>query len=283
MKKKILLPTDFSKSAWNALKYSSKLYKNEDVDFFLLNGFMVNNFTLENMNVPEPGEKWYEVAKNRAELEMQKLLKHVNILDIPSNHKYFTHTVYNSPLEAVIQFVEDKDIDMVIAAAKGESDKIGTLMGSNSIDFMEYVRNCPVLIVPADISFKEPNEIVFPTSYKTHFKRRELSHLCEIAKITNAPIRILYVANKENLTQDQKAKKSLLEECFEGLEYSFHTLKNTDVLMGLNIFVQSRNSEMIAFINKKHAFLATIFSKTMVKDLGFNAKVPVLALHDLHN
>ncbi len=283
MKKKFLLPTDFSKNAWSALKYASALYKNEEVDFFLLHAFSVNNFVIENMMVPEPGEKWYEDARNKAELEMQKLLKLIEILDVPSNHTYYTHVVFNSPLEAVIQFVEDKDIDMVIASTKGESDDIGTLMGSNSIDFMEYVRNCPVLIIPADLIFSEPNEIVFPTSFKTHFKRRELAHLYEIAKITNAPVRILYVSNNDNLSLQQKTKKNLLEECFDGLEYTYHTIKNTDVLTGLNVFSQSRNSGMIAFINKKHAFLATIFSKPMVKALGFNAKVPVLALHDFRN
>ncbi|MGB3344185.1 MAG: universal stress protein [Aequorivita sp.] len=283
MKKKFLLPTDFSKNAWSALKYASNLYKNEEVDFFLLHAFTVNNFVLDSMMVPEPGEKWYEDAKAKAALEMEKLLKKIEILDVPSNHTYFTHTVFNSPLEAVTQFVEEKDIDMVIASTKGESDDVGTLMGSNSIDFMEYVRNCPVLIIPADLDFMEPNEIVFPTSFKTHFKRRELAHLYEIAKITNAPVRILYVSKEENLSPQQKVKKNLLEECLDGLEYTFHTLQDTDVLTGLNVFAQSRNSGMIAFINKKHAFLATIFSKPMVKDLGFNAKVPVLAMHDWRN
>lgn len=283
MKKKILLPVDFSKNAWNAIKYSSELYKNETVEFYLLHAFPVNSFALENMSVPEPGERWYEDAKGRAESKMEQLLKQIEVLDIPTTHKYFTETFYNSPLEAVIQFVDDRDIDMVIASTKGESDRIETIMGSNSIDFMEYVRNCPVLMVPAAISFKEPNEIVFPTSYKTHFKRRELSHLYEIAKITNAPIRVLYVSSEEGLSSQQNDNKKLLEECFDGLEYTFHTLKHTDVLTALNIFTQSRNSEMIAFINKKHAFLATLFSKPMVKDLGFNAKVPVLAMHDLRN
>lgn len=283
MKKKILLPTDFSKNAWNALRYASELYKNEEVDFYLLNAFTVNNFALDNMMVPEPGERWYDQAKIRSELSMKKLLKDIEGLDLPSHHKFFTKSVFNTPLEAVKAFVEDRDIDMVIASTKGVTDDVNTLMGSNSIDFMEKVRNCPVFIIPPNVSFKEPNEIVFPTSFKTHFKRRELNNLYEIAKITNAPIRILHVSKEEELSKKQQEKKTLLEECFEGLTYTFHTLENTDVQTGLNLFTQSRNSEMIAFINKKHNFFGSVFSKPMVKDLGFNTKVPVLALHDLRN
>ncbi|PKA84489.1 nucleotide-binding universal stress UspA family protein [Ulvibacter sp. MAR_2010_11] len=283
MKKKIVLPTDFSKNAWNALRYSSELYKNEDVDFYLLNAFSVNNFVLDNMMVPEPGEKWYEEAKLRSELGLKKILKQIEILDVPSNHTYFIKSVFSTPLEAVISFVEEKDIDMVISSSKGETDDLDTIMGSNSIDFMEKVRNCPVLMIPKDVSFQEPNEIVFPTSFKTHYKRKELNHLYEIAKITNAPIRILHISKKNTLTKEQEQRKVLLEECFDGLKYTFHFLHNTEVQTGLNIFTQSRNSGMIAFINKKHSFFGSIFSKPMVKDLGFSAKVPVLALHDLRN
>lgn len=282
MKKKILLPTDFSKNAWNALRYASELYKHEEVDFYLLNAFTVRSYSVDSLMVPEPGETRFEDAKTQSELGLEKQLEHVAILDVPQNHTYFTKSVFNLPLEAVKDFVEEKDIDLVIISNKGETDAIDVLIGSNSIDFMEKVRNCPVFMIPANVSFKEPNEIVFPTSFKTHFKRRELGHLYEISRITNAPIRILHVSKNE-LTKDQEEKKALLEECFDGLTYTFHFLVNNDVQTALNLFTQSRGSEMIAFINKKHAFFGSIFSKPMVKELGFNAKVPVLALHDLRN
>jgi len=282
MKKKILLPTDFSKNAWNALKYSSELYKNEEVDFYLLNAYSIQNYSLDTFMLPEPGEEWYDEAKAKSELGLEKQLEHVALLDIPQNHTYFTKSVLNIPVDAVKDFVEEKDMDLVIISNKGEGDALDVLMGSNSIDIMEKVRNCPVFLIPAEVAFKDPNEIVFPTSFKTHYKRRELNYLYEIAKITNAPIRILHVS-KEDLSEEQEEKKLLLEECFDGLTFTYHFLEDTDVQKGLNLFSESRGSEMIAFINKKHAFFSSIFSKPMVKELGFNAKVPVLALHDLRN
>ncbi|MDC1379711.1 universal stress protein, partial [Algibacter sp.] len=39
MKRKILLPTDFSKNAWHAITYALELYKKEPVDFYILNVF----------------------------------------------------------------------------------------------------------------------------------------------------------------------------------------------------------------------------------------------------
>ncbi|GHC62044.1 universal stress protein [Ulvibacter litoralis] len=283
MKKKILLPTDFSKNAWNAVRYASELFKNEEVDFYLLNTFMVANYAIDNLMVANLENKLFEDAKKRSNSGLAKLLQQIELLDVPSNHTYFTKSLLNTPLEGVKQFVDDKDIDMVIISNKGETDNIDTILGSNSIDFMEKVRNCPVFMIPTDVIFKEPNEIVFPTSFKTHYKRRELKYLYEIAKITNAPIRILHINESEKLSEEQQAKKELLEECFDGLTYSFHYLENADVQTGLNLFIQVRESEMISFINKKHGFFEFNFSKPMVKELGYHAKVPVLVLHDLRN
>jgi hypothetical protein len=193
------------------------------------------------------------------------------------------HSLYGLPLQAVKAFVENKDIEMVIASIKGETDALDEFIGSNTIDFMEKVRDCPVLLVPEGVPFKAPNEIVFPTGFETNFKRKELFQLCEISKITNAPISILHVRKEKNLTKDQSTKKALLEECFEALDYSFHFSDNTDVQKALHQFTESRSSEMIAFINRKHSFFSTLFSTPLVNELGNNTKVPVLALHDFQN
>lgn len=225
----------------------------------------------------------YEKAKEKSYLGLEKLLMKLKVHGKNNKHNYYKVSSYNTPLEAVKYFIEEKDIEMVIVSNKGATNDVDTILGSNTIDMMEKVRNCPVLMIPSDVSFKEPNEIVFPTSFKTHYKRRELQYLYEIAKITNAPVRILHIAKEEELSEDQKEKKILLEECLDGLTYTFHYLEDSDVNKALNLFVQSRESEMITFINKKHTFFDSIFTKPMVKDLGYNATVPVLALHDLRN
>jgi hypothetical protein len=216
-------------------------------------------------------------------LEMEKLLKRIAILEDNPLHTYDTHIEYNTPLEAVKNFVEAKDIELVFIGNKGETDDVSTLYGSNTIDIMEKVRNCPVFVIPSHSTFKEPNEIVFPTSFRTHYKRRELQQLYEVAKITNAPVRVLHVSKESKLSEQQEENRQLLENCLDGLTYTCHLLDQVDVQTGLHAFVQSRESEMIVFINKKHPFFDSLFSRPMVKQLGKNAPVPVLVLHDLRN
>jgi hypothetical protein len=91
------------------------------------------------------------------------------------------------------------------------------------------------------------------------------------------------VKTGKELSKDQQTNKTLLNQILESLSFTHHELFNINLEEGVRCFSQSRESEMIAFINKKHHFFGSIFSNPMVKDLGDNANVPLLALHDLRN
>lgn len=166
---------------------------------------------------------------------------------------------------------------------KGDTDGTTVIFGSNAVTIMERIRNCPVLTIPKETVNGRPREIVFPTSYKTHIKLRELQYLIDIAKIGHASIQVLHISDGKKLNDVQISNKKLLEEYFEGLDHNFHNFHNVDVKSGLKEFVESRRSDMITFINKKHSFFDSIFSKPLVKDLGYHAKVPILTLHDFRN
>ena len=283
MKKRILLPTDFSKNAWNALKYAGELYKYEEVDFYILNAFKVQSYDIESIFVAKPGDKVYDEALEHSEGELRKTLKRIEIKNVYPDHTYFTMSIFDTALDAIKRAVELKDIDMVVMGTKGTSDSKSVIYGSNTIDVMEKVRNCPVLAIPNNVVYKEPKEIVFPTSFKTHFKRRELKYLYEIAKITNSTVRILHINMEEGLSDLQQQNKDLLESFLDGVKYSFHWLDNVSVNAGLDEFVRTRGSDMIVFINKKHTFFDSLFTRPMAKDLGSSTQIPLLVLHDLRN
>ncbi len=59
MDKRILIPTDFSKNALNAIRYALELYKKEPCEFYFLNVFRVDYYTTDTLIVPEPGKAPY--------------------------------------------------------------------------------------------------------------------------------------------------------------------------------------------------------------------------------
>lgn len=284
MKRKILLPTDFSKNSWRAITYAQELYKNESCTFYILNVFSAIGNPIVSLISLEPGSELYETAKLKSDNGLAKVLDMLTLSKQQNpKHQFETLSKFNNTVDAIKIVVEEKDIDMIVMGSKGETASIKSVFGSVAIDVMEKVRNCPVIVVPELAKNRLPKEIVFPTSFKTHIKKRELKHLTELAAICKASIRILHIKVEEKLNLKQINNKKLMEEYFDKIDYSFHELSHNDIFISINCFVESRDSDMVAFINKKHAFFGSILTNPLVKEIGNTSKVPLLVMHDLRN
>lgn len=284
MKRNILLPTDFSKNSWYAINYALKLYNNDPCNFYILNVFSATGNILDSFLNMEPGSELYETAKANSEEGLSKVLDQLAFRENSNpKHHFEVISTFNNIVEAIKIEVEKKDIDMIVMGTKGQTGSRQTAFGSTAIYVMEKVRNCPVIVVPDSAKLDLPKEIVFPTSYKTHYKRRELSNLIDIAKKCQSTIAILHVCEENELNQNQEEHKQMLSEIFSEVKHKFHDLSNHAVEPAVNMFVESRESDMVAFINKKHALFGSIFTNPMVKGITFHCKVPILVLHDLRN
>jgi nucleotide-binding universal stress UspA family protein len=285
MKHKILIPTDFSKNATQALHYAIELYKNDKCDFYLLNVFSVSSNIMDSLMKMDPGSELYVTKKLYSENGLAKVYDMIAMSEYENpKHNFKTISAFNNPIEAIKEIVEQKDIEMIVMGTKGETHSRTTAFGSTAIYVMEKVRNCPVIVVPQNTNKALPKEIVFPTSFKTHYKKRELNYLTDIAKKNDATIIVLHVSAEEHeLDKAQKENKQLLEEILEDTNYKFHYLPHYSVETAVNLFIESRDSDMVAFINKKHSFFGSILINPMVKDISFHSRVPILVMHDLRN
>ena len=200
-----------------------------------------------------------------------------------SNHHFEIISEYNKVIDAVLETVKEKGIEFLIMGTKGENNPETTLYGSNAVDVIEKVQNCPVLVLPPDINFEDKvnNEIVFATNFKTLYNHHELDYLVDIAKRSKAAVRILYVQESDKLSSDQENNKKVLSDHLKEVVYTFHTLTNIKVAEGIHSFIESRGSGMLALVNKKHGFFSSVFSKSLVKEIGHKPEVPVLVLHVL--
>lgn len=282
MKKRVLLPTDYSKNALNAIRYARKLFENIECDFYLLNAYNTSGYDLESMMVPEPGEHFYETAKRHSEEQMERLLLTLGLQ--PENPKHFFHTVcvFNDLVEAVKNLIARKDIDVIVMGTKGVTGSRSRVFGTRTVKVMEQIRNCPVIVVPEYREFESPREIVFPTDYKTNYKKKELNHLVEIAKMHDAKINVLHIDKDKDgkLSKKELTNKQLLQDILDGTDYEMHFLSSVKISKGVKLFVESRNCNMIAFFNRKHLFFGSLLFNPLVKEIGYDPQVPILELND---
>lgn len=282
MDKRVLLPTDYSKNALNAIRYALELYKNVRCEFYVLNAFHISGYTLDSMRVPETGEPYYETAKQESEKGMERLMQMIKLHPQNDKHKFHTITTYNSLTEAIKIVIDKKDIDMIVMGTKGITESKARIFGTNTVNVMEQIKECPVIAVPNGYMFQTPKELVFPTDYRTAFKKKEIGDLIEISQLYDAKINVLHIdKNKDGkLGRKEQANKELLQEILMGTDYEMHFLPADKVSDGINTFIEEHNCDMIAFLNRKHLFFGSILSNPLVKKIGYDPQVPILELND---
>ena len=280
MSRRILIPTDFSDTAFNALRYALRLYKQEPCTFYLLHAFQISGYSVDSPLAPDPSDIVLKTEKEEAEQALSEIIEKIKRDAASLGHEFEAEATYNSLLHAVKSAIAAKDIDLVIMGTKGITGAESLIFGTNAINIMEGITTCPVMSIPGSYGIDVPWEIVFPTDYKGQYDRKEFNSLLEIASCHNAPIRVLYVEKDKKFTRTQEGNKQLLDRILSDCEHSFHSISDRKVHRGIGQYVKSRESNLIAFMNRKHGVLDHILSRPLVKELGYHYKIPILALNE---
>lgn len=280
MKKKLLLTTDFSKNSWNAVQYAIKLYENQHCDFYILHTYTKDTHGLNNYTLLDPDESFNKLMEKRSVQGLGDIMLRLTFENNNANHHFHILSRSHLFLDAVKEIVENMRIDMIVMGAKGMTNERQGKYGKNTLAVIENVRNCPVLIVPRKVTFNRPEEIVLATNYSSDFNVEEIKYLAEIAKMINAKIQVLSLANDGHLKPQQKKNKVRLQKFLKDVNNNGKILHNGKLIGGLSSFVETKHSNIISYIAKKPSFWEKLgFGKPTGK-LGYYENTPVLALHE---
>ncbi|SKB80863.1 Universal stress protein family protein [Salegentibacter holothuriorum] len=280
MAKKILIPSNFTKHAWNTLVYALNLYKGVPCTFYILNAYKVpSRISLGRNNNAD-----LDTAKAESEAGLQKIMQGLNFRKENEKHTFETISRNKELADAIQETVDTHKIDLILMVSRGENVSINAAFENEISEVIQKVEDCPFLILPEQMqSLPETNrEIVFPTNYKFPFKNKEVAPLIEMAISLKASIRILYIdSDGKPLSKDQEQNKEALKTYFTEVDFSFHKLTQTTVTTGIHLFIESRESNFLALYKRRQGFFSKLFSQRFKEDIDFNPKVPVLILKEL--
>ena len=270
MQNKVLVPTDFSKPAWNAIVYAINLFRQVPATFYILNSFKSSAlFDEENL------------LKEKSQFGIEKVMQGLKFRKENSSHHFEGISSGKKLSDAITDVVSDKKIELIILGIKTESRSRLLSFSTRIKDLIENM-NIPILLVPENLTLdpQKVNEIVFPTNFKFPFQKDELHMLKFFAHRFNIPIRILFVEADITLDKLQEEHKHYLIKMLENCHVSFHHLKYSQVLEGIYLFVQSRESGFIAIYQRKQNLFRKLFSEAIIESLEFDSTVPILVLKE---
>lgn len=275
--KKILLPTDFSENAYNAIKYAVELFKNDDCVFFLLNTFTpVLYDTKYILYTPSP----LSLQDNYRNNSLKGLTEVKNKIkkDLPnSRHRWELVSSFNTLSDEIKVQVEEKNIDLLAMGTQGATGAKMILFGTHTVHAIKKT-TCPLLAIPSGFKFKTLNNILFPTDYDLRFTDKYLNFLKRLIEEHASILHIINVFFGIPLDSEQEKSKRFLDDYLKNIPHNFYSIEKSSVPEGIDEFQNKNPVDLLAMISNKHSFFENLLFRPVINEIGFKVKIPFLVI-----
>lgn len=263
---KIIVPTDFSKTADNAARYATEIARHLGGGVELVH--VLNPATdLNTGYMIDPG---IEAVKRKKLQELSAQISEETGVSV--NSKF----ILGFPIEELTRLSEETDVLLVVGAT-GESDILEKVFGSVA-SHLSRRSKAPVLIVPKEVVFKPYKEVVYASNdasmdyrisslvknFVSHFDCR--LHCVHIGKDDQYPDWQMDAIFGESDDAVPRLKKEHLMEA--------------DVAEGLNHYCEKENADLLILTTQERNFWRTIVHTSITKEMALHPHLPLLVLHD---
>ncbi len=271
----ILLPTDFSDNAWSAAVYALKLYADEVSTFhFLHSTYMIQSISRAYITAHFVHKLETEARANLTELKASAQIANAN-----ANHSFETILTDEELKSAIERVVKNRSIDLVVMGTRGKTNSIELIVGSNTVNVLKRIKNCPVLVIPDAYEFVKPKQIAFTTDFNRFYDDKELRPLKDLSDLNNSKIRIVHINVEEKLTDTQEYNMKMLGDYLANYPHSFHWLPAyTKKSNAIAEFVVDLKIDILAIVNYKHSIIERIVNEKVIKKLTNQPNVPMLVI-----
>ncbi|MCB0371894.1 MAG: universal stress protein [Muricauda sp.] len=280
---KILIPTDFSENAWNAIDYAMQLFRNKRCTFYLLNTYTPVIPSSRFMAKMVDGVRIVDAVRETSERGLQKTVKQIKSKYGNPKHSFETISSFNLLVEEVKDIVDTFGIHLVVTGTKGASGVDEVFMGSNTVRIIKSTKKCPILAIPYNFEYVTPSEIAFATDFNRFYTTSELTPLLEMAKMFDATIRIVHVQyGIKALTELQQFNLNMLRRYLGDVEHYVHTVSELNsVSHTLEMFSKELDIHLLALLNYQHSYMEKMTREPIIKRTAFHTQIPLLVIPEL--
>ncbi|WP_396590170.1 universal stress protein [Allomuricauda sp. R78024] len=273
----ILLPTDFSENAFDAICHGIELFEDSTCVFYLMHAYTPAIYRVDYM-LGSPGKVGLPDGHQQvAQTQLEEIRKNLVSKFKNPRHTFVTHAAFNNLVDEVQNTVKNENIDIVIMGTQGATGAKGIFLGSNTVHVLR-IATVPVLIIPKKSKFRPLDHILFPTDFEIDYKLSGLDYLLNLAKQRKSKIHIMHVSSPYGLSKEQSSNKTILERIVATSNHYFYDEPDQEVIGAINNFQSQHDIQLLAMVHNKHTFLERLFVEPIIRNIGLRSLVPFLVL-----
>ncbi len=269
---KLLVPTDFSECAENALDYALFIAKNMNAEITLLSAYHIPSSGSATIVVNIQEDMRNETQEELSALIDKKSKEYPKI-------KITGETDFNVPVNSILRHTEKNDYDMVVLGTTGASGVKDIFLGSTTSNLVDKVR-IPILAVPHNSNFRSIESILMACSLESIKSVDSMNFLKLFATSLNLEVKFfnVYKENDEGLADRIAKKKEGLKIIFDSFKYEIELIQSNDIEDA--VLQAVGKNQLLSVVTRERKFFDKMFHPSMSKKLAKHSKSPILILHE---
>jgi len=276
--KRILVPTEFSVTARQALIYAQKwAVPHKDATIHVVHMY-TPAVEAEYPNVAPPVPEYIRMREKQL-MEFVKECKAECAPELDRNVRITQELIIGFPADEIVKL--SSNYDMIVMGTKGQTDFLDRMFGSVSSNVAKRTK-CPVVLVPKGVSFKAIKQIVYALNYES-ISDDAIEQLLEINEDMGANVHFLHVAEEGDDEAFSKTKAELFEGLFEeGVpEFSFtmEEVPGEDIAETISNYAIEHGIDLVVMATPQRSFWERFFHKSQSRKMALTTKLPLMIYH----
>ncbi|SFD24755.1 universal stress protein [Flavobacterium phragmitis] len=271
--KRILVPTDFSEHAEDALKVATQIAKKNNSEIIILHMLelphQTNDAILGGISIPESMLFMKKANEMLDKISEKPYLDGIEVTEIVKMDK---------PIHGITQISKEHDIDLIVMGSHGSSGVEELLIGSNT---EKVVRNSeiPVLVIKNDIPNFTAANVVFASDFSEEAKK-PFEKLLNFTKLFDSKIHLVNICTPNSFKPTHVAEEAINEfvDQFNISNYTTQTYNDTNIEKGIINFANRINADIIGMCTHGRTGFAHFFNGSISEGLVNHAVRPVITL-----
>jgi nucleotide-binding universal stress UspA family protein len=268
----IIVATDFSEVAENAVDYAAAAAKHSNARLVLFNSFVI---PIHAANTLLPGSSIQKLLNDNEIKLIERSLSLSVTYDIEVEHESSFSFVEDELKSMLIKYQADLVV-LGMAPKTLEQD----LWGNTTTSAIKKLK-FPVLAVPLGARFEGTKKVLFACDVLNGVSEKVLTRVKDVAISLNALVEVFNVnkALEELKTEGPDLlATNAIDDGLEGITYYYKNVKSNAVIAEIEKEIESFGADLLIMVPKKYGFWASLVhaSKTRIMASGLN--IPLLSI-----
>lgn len=272
--KKIIVTTDFSESATNAVLYATDLAVALDADLTLLHIYKQPVAISEIPVIIDRNQEIQKIEKELTDLKNELNKRANRVIDIH-------YSILNEPFDtSLASYCKKVQPYMVVMGSQGTTAAERLLLGGHTVHTMQHLQ-WPVLTVPPDAVYRGIYKIGLACDLHDVPETVPAEKLNKLTDDLKAELHVLNIGKPNVYDTELLPGSEALTRLRGNAKPKFHFITGENTGSGIVEFADKIHIDLLVVLPHEHGFIHEILHSNHTKYFVLHSHVPVLALHQI--